>query len=215
MMKTSPRGMFALAIKEGIVPAPYLDSVGVWTFGIGHAETSGLEPNPRNMPRGMPADINGAIASAVRLYARTLERFEADVRRAIKVPVPQHEFDALVSFHYNTGGIGRAAITRHLNAGDRRAAADAFMGWLRPPEIRGRREAEQRLFRDGAYPAGAVPVYDVTTTHRPGRVIRRLNEAEFMALVGQPASAPATSPAKPAPAGLWALILRLIGRGGK
>lgn len=35
-MKTSDRGIFALAKHEGIVPAPYLDSVGVWTYGYAY-----------------------------------------------------------------------------------------------------------------------------------------------------------------------------------
>ena len=63
----------------------------------------------------------------MRIY---LERYEAAVLRAVKVPLEPHEFDALVSFHYNTGGIAKAALTRHLNAGDRAAAATAFMAWL-------------------------------------------------------------------------------------
>jgi len=204
-MKTSTRGRVALAIKEGLVPAPYLDSVGVWTFGIGLAETSGLQPNPRLMPRGMPADLDGAILAAFQQFARVLEKYEAEVRRAVKVPVAQHEFDALVSFHYNTGGIARAALTRHLNAGDRAAAAAAFMNWIRPPEIRGRREAEQRLFRDGVYPTGSVPVYEVTAAHKPGRIIRRIPSTEALAMM--------QSPAAPAPAsGLLAWFLSLFRR---
>jgi lysozyme len=198
MMRTSDKGKVALAIKEGVVPAPYLDSVGVWTFGIGHAETSGIAPNPRQMPKGMPADIDAAIRDAFRLFGPTLERYEAAVRAAVKVPLQQHEFDALVSFHYNTGGIGRAAITRHLNAGDRAKAADAFMGWVRPPEIRGRREAEQRLFRDGVYPTGSIPVYDVTAANKPGRVIRRILPADALALM-QPAPQRQVAPPAPAP----------------
>lgn len=218
MMTTSPRGRFALAMKEGLVPAPYLDSVGVWTFGIGHAETSGLPPNPREMPRGMPEDIDAAIAESFRLFARTLERYEADVRRAVKVPLAQHEFDALVSFHYNTGGIARAALTRHLNAGNRAAAAEAFMAWVRPPEIRARRETEQRLFRDGVYPAGAIPVYDVTAAHKPGRIVRRIGQTEALALMAagapqrpaqRPSSPPAPAPA-PQPLGLLARILAAL-----
>jgi lysozyme len=204
-MKTSDRGLVALAIKEGIVPAPYLDSVGVWTFGIGHAATSGHPPDPRTMPRGMPADLDGAIRDAVALFPRTLAHYEAAVNRAVKVPLAQHEFDALVSFHYNTGGIARAALTRHLNAGDRAAAAAGFMGWLRPPEIRGRREAEQRLFRDGTYPEGRIPVYSASESGRVGRVIRSLTAAEFLAMLRpapapqRPAQAP-QAPAAPTPA---------------
>jgi lysozyme len=182
-MKTSNKGKIALAIKEGLVPAPYLDSKGIWTFGIGHAETSNIPPNPRSMPKGMPANLDGAIQKAFQLFNSTLERYEKDVNAAVKVPLKQHEFDALVSFHYNTGAIGRAAITRHLNAGDRRAAAAAFMNWIKPPEIRRRREAEQRLFRDGVYPVGAIPVYEVTAANKPGRVIRRITEEEALSML--------------------------------
>jgi lysozyme len=192
MMQTSDRGKVALALHEGIVPAPYLDSVGVWTVYIGHAETSGLAPNPRTMPKGMPADLDGAIREAFRVFGITLARYEDAVRKALKVPVQQHEFDALVSFHYNTGGIARASITRNLNAGDRKAAAESFMGWLRPPEIRGRREAEQRLFRDGVYPAGAIPVYDVTASNKPGRVVRRVLPGEALAILAASAATPLT-----------------------
>ena len=40
-MKTSDAGLFALALHEGIVPAPYKDSVGVLTYGIGHTLGAG------------------------------------------------------------------------------------------------------------------------------------------------------------------------------
>ena len=208
-MKTSEKGRFALALKEGLVPAPYLDSVGVWTFGIGHAETSGIDPNPKSMPRGMPHDLDAAIRESFRLFARTLEKYEADVRRAINVPMAQHEFDALVSFHYNTGGIARAALTRHLNNGDRAKSADAFMGWLRPPEIKGRRKAEQRLFMASVYPSGSIPVYSVTDSNKPGRIIRRISEAEAMAYMAP--DGPRVSRDGNPPSGLWALLLRLFG----
>lgn len=213
-MRVSDKGRFALAVKEGLVPAPYLDSQGYWTFGIGHAETSGLAPNPKSMPRGMPADLDAAIRESFRLFTRTLERFEADVRAAVKVPLAQHEFDALVSFHYNTGGVARAALTRHLNNGDRAAAASAFMGWVRPPEVRGRREAEQRLFRDGVYPSGKIPVYNVTASNKPGRVIRTIGEAEALRMMGATQAPPIKTPSNdnpPAASGLWALLLRLFG----
>ena len=102
-MRVSDKGRFALAIHEGVVPAPYLDSANVWTFGIGHAETSGAPPRPSSMPRGMPADVDAAIREAFRLYPVRLAEYEAGVRRAVKVPVEQHEFDALVSLCFNIG----------------------------------------------------------------------------------------------------------------
>ena len=182
--KMSDRGLLALVRHEGIVPGPYLDVKQVWTFGIGHTVAAGA-PDPATMPRGMPADLDAAIREAFRVFQADLARYEADVLRAVKVPLERHEFDALVSFHYNTGGIAKAALTRHLNAGDRVAAAAAFMGWLKPAAIRPRREAERDLFATGRYPAGTIPVWSVD---RDGwvdfsRPIRRLTEDEALALL--------------------------------
>lgn len=177
----SPRGIAALALHEGIVPAPYLDSVGVWTFGIGHTAAAG-PPVPSAMPRGMPTDLDGAISQAAAVFARDLQRYTADVARAVRVPLAQHELDALVSFHVNTGGIARAELTKHLNAGRRDAAARAFMGWLKPAEVRNRRIAEQRLFRDGVYPTGRIPVWSVNGAGRVvWRAVRHLSPEALMA----------------------------------
>lgn len=177
-MKVSKRGLVEIASHEGIVPMPYLDSVGVWTVGIGHAEVSGRPPNPRKMPRGVEISMEQVFD----MFRDDMSAFEAGVNRAVKVPLEQHEFDALVSFHYNTGGIARATITRRLNAGDRKGAADAFMMWRRPPEIIGRRRKEQTLFRTGSYSSGGwASVFKATDS---GRIIwssgRRVNVAAML-----------------------------------
>lgn len=157
-MKMSDRGLAALAGHEGIVLSPYKDSVGVWTIGVGHTAAAGA-PHPQSTP-------SMTIAEAMDLFRRDVARYEADVDRAVTVPLQQHEFDALVSFHYNTGGIARANLTKALNRGDRSGAIDGFMGWLQPPEIAGRRTAEQKLFATGAYGDGKATVY----TASAGRV---------------------------------------------
>ena len=40
-MQMTERGLLALAGHEGVVPAPYRDSTGTWTFGIGHTAAAG------------------------------------------------------------------------------------------------------------------------------------------------------------------------------
>jgi lysozyme len=203
-MRTTERGLLALARHEGVVPAPYLDVKRVWTFGIGHTAAAGA-PDPARMTRGMPADLDAGIAQAFRLFRADLARYEADVRRAVTVPVSTHEFDALVSFHYNTGAIARAALTRALNAGDRAAAGAAFMNWLRPASLRPRREAERDLFLHGRYPEGPIPVW---AADAEGRVdfrqpVRRLSAPEALALLRPPPAPgapppPTTPPSSPA-----------------
>lgn len=183
VMSTSPEGMFALAVHEGIVPAPYKDSVGVWTYGIGHTAAAGA-PDPVSMPRGMPADLDRALQSVLAVFRRDLVAYEADVRRALKVPVTQPEFDALVSFHYNTGAITRASLVGALNRGDRGAAAAGFMSWVKPPEVKARRAAEQRLFRDGIYPTGPANVWQADAFgHVIWKTAMRLDEARFRDLL--------------------------------
>jgi lysozyme len=209
-MQITDRGLLALARHEGIVPAPYLDVARVWTFGVGHTAAAGA-PDPGRLPRGMPADLDAGIREALRLFRADLARYEVEVLRAVTVPLAPHEFDALVSFHYNTGAIERAALTRHLNAGDRTAAGAAFMNWLRPASLRPRREAERDLFLHGRYPDGPIPVWAASADGRVdfSRPVRRLAEPQALALLRP---APAAEPAQQVesasrPAGWLAALL--------
>lgn len=183
-MHMTDRGLSALARHEGLVPGPYRDVKNVWTFGIGHTAAAG-PPDPIGMPRGMPIDLDAAIREVIRLFRKDIAAYEAEVRRAVKVQLAPHELDALVSFHYNTGGIARARLTRHLNAGDREAAARAFMGWSKPAAIIPRREAERDLFRHSRYPGGTIPVWAVDRSGRVdfSRPVRSLSEDEALALL--------------------------------
>jgi lysozyme len=182
-MKTSDAGIYALALHEGIVPAPYFDSVGVKTYGIGHTAAAGA-PDPAKMPMGMPANLDAALVEVFATFRRDLPKYEAGVNRAVKVPITQAQFDALVSFHYNTGAIGRASLVKRLNAGDVAGAAAGFMAWKKPPEIIDRRKAEQALFAKGVYPKGLVTVWQVSGA---GRVIwkpaRRLDMQQVLDLL--------------------------------
>lgn len=177
-MRTSDRGVVAIAVHEGIVPYPYLDSVGVLTVGVGHTAAAG-PPDPAQLPLGQRIPITDVLA----WFRRDLAKFEDRVNAAVKVEMAQHEFDACVSFDLNTGGIHRAKLTEALNRGDRAGAAEGFMGWLRPPEIRGRREAEMRLFRDGEYPEGDVPVWSADSRGKLAGIERRMPGAELLRLL--------------------------------
>ena len=189
-MKTSDAGLFALALHEGIVPAPYFDSVGVKTYGIGHTLGAGY-PDPAKMQRGMPTNLDAALRDVFDLFRRDVAKYEAAVNRAVKVPVTQAQFDALVSFHYNTGAIGRASLVKRLNAGDVAGAATGFLAWMKPPEIKDRRTAEFALFANGTYPTGQVTVWQVS---KAGKVIwkpaRRLSKDQVLALLHGAVAAP-------------------------
>lgn len=164
--EVSDRGALEIAEHEGIVLGPYLCSAKVWTDGVGHtASAGGHDPaklqkvDTRKWPTHA---VNEAILKALKQFDVDLRVYETRVNQAVKVPVTQHEFDALVSFDLNTGGILKAILTKLLNKGDRKGAADGFMGWLKPKEITKRRTAERNLFLTGNYDANGddIPVYD-------------------------------------------------------
>src|SRR5690606_37284639 len=126
MMRTSPRGIEDLVLSEGLRLEAYKDSVGVYTIGYGHAATSGRAPIPK-------AGMKITKAQAIRtLQSDLAEAYEPAVRKALG-NVPQHVFDGAVSYHFNTGAIGRASGVKKYNAGDMKGARAAFMQWRKPP----------------------------------------------------------------------------------
>ena len=63
-------------------------------------------------------------------FAEHLQQFAAGVARAIgTAPTTQNQFDALVSFHYNTGAIFKATLTKRHIAGDYAGAVREFAKW--------------------------------------------------------------------------------------
>ncbi|WID99685.1 lysozyme (plasmid) [Bosea vestrisii] len=146
-MTFSKDGLRELIGHEAIVQTRYRDSKGIWTIGVGHTANAGA-PDPKTYRGEM------SIPEVVELYLDDLKSYIAAVNKAVKVKVSQTEFDALVSFHFNTGGIAKAALVTSLNAGDRKKAAAEFLNWKKPPEILKRRTKEQTLFATGAYQNG-------------------------------------------------------------
>lgn len=196
-MRTSTEGLIALIVHEGIVLSRYLDSVGVWTIGVGHTKAAG-DPDPETFTGKL------TMSEALDLLRKDIVKYENGVNRAVKVPLKQHEFDALVSFHYNTGAIGRASFVKRLNAGDRAGAAQGMMSWKKPPEIIKRRTAERDLFLTGEYPAPFAMVYPATPQ---GRVVwrdgRRVNVRDLLD-PPKPSTPPAAAiERKPVESGNW------------
>jgi hypothetical protein len=130
------------------------------------------------------------------LFLKDVQAYEADVNAAVKVPITQAEFDALVSFHYNTGRIRTAALTNSLNRGDRNTAAAQFMNYRKPVEVIGRRTKEMLLFRDGKYSnGGKANVYPADAN---GRVLwGQGKQVDVLAILGQGHVAPAPEADRP------------------
>lgn len=112
-----------------------------WTIGWG---TTGADVGPGTV--WTQAQCDTRFASDLALYA-------AQVTDALAgAPTTQSQFDAMVSFHYNTGAIDRATLTRKHVAGDRDGAAREFARWTHAggrmlPGLARRRAAEAALYR--------------------------------------------------------------------
>lgn len=154
---TSEAGRDLIAAFEGIVLKAYPDpGTGgkPWTIGIGHTSSAGAPV----VTKGMTI----TRAQAFEILGRDLEIFEASVRKYVKVPVSQQQFDAMVSLCFNIGGMAfaKSSIVRHINASRYLEAAASFDLWNKAASrvmagLVRRRAAERTLFEAGTYIATA------------------------------------------------------------
>jgi lysozyme len=118
-VKTSTFGIATIRVFEGCVLEAYQDTGGVWTIGVGHTGA--------DVTRGLV----WSQAQADAALAKDLARFEVAVDLAVKVPMSQGQFDALVSLAFNIGSAAFAGSTlvKKLNAGDVAGAGAQFIVW--------------------------------------------------------------------------------------
>jgi lysozyme len=161
-------GLIALANREAVVLSTYRDSKGILTIGVGHTAAAG-PPKPTQ-------GLKLTLKQAINLFEKDIERYAAAVRKALQRPVNQCQFDALCSFHYNTGAIARASLTDAINRGEYEKAASLFMRWVKPVEITGRRRAEMNQFKSCEY--GDVTKIKVYQTF-PGKAVMVPADALF------------------------------------
>jgi len=144
--KVSRRGLDLLHHFEGFREEAYLCPAGVWTIGYGNTKW----PDGRPVRKGDRVTREEGEA----LFRSILRTFERGVLDAVKVPLTQSQFDALVSFAYNVGlgALRSSTLLRKLNAGDYLGAADEFLRWNKAggrvmAGLTRRREAESSLFK--------------------------------------------------------------------
>lgn len=103
---------------EGEELTAYRDQAGVWTIGYGH--TAGVVPGMKISLDEAKALLDGDLAWSM-----------AAVKRMVKVPIGQNQFNALTMFVYNIGETQFAGSTalRRLNSGDYAGAAKAMALW--------------------------------------------------------------------------------------
>lgn len=121
LVKAFESCMAAIKTKPGYFKA-YRDPVGVLTIGYGH--TNHHLPRFDGNTIWSQADCDAALAG-------DMVTFERWVQELAKVPLAQQEFDALVSWSFNTGGPATATLWKKLNAGNKAAVPAELAKWNR------------------------------------------------------------------------------------
>ena len=125
-MRISEKGLAMIEKFEGCLLKASNKLDGVWTIGYGQTGSY----YGKRVRRGMTT--TKALAHAW-LRDHSIKTYEDAVTQAVKVPLNQHQFDALVSFAYNVGvgALKQSTALRKLNAGDYAGAADALTMWTK------------------------------------------------------------------------------------
>ena len=125
-MKISEKGLAMIESFEGCLLKASNKLDGVWTIGYGQTGSY----YGKRVHRGMTTTKAEAHAW---LRDHSIKTYEDAVTQAVKVPLNQHQFDALVSFAYNVGvgALKQSTALRKLNVGDYAGAADALTMWTK------------------------------------------------------------------------------------
>jgi lysozyme len=121
LVKAFESCMAVVKTRPGFFKA-YTDPVGVLTIGWGHTN------------HHLPRFDGNAIWSAAQCddaLSGDMVTFEAWVKRLAKVDLKQNEFDALVSWSFNTGGPESASLWKKLNAAQKQAVPAELAKWNR------------------------------------------------------------------------------------
>lgn len=168
-MIASSRGLIDILSHESICLTWYYDSQGVPTTGVGETHSDGIDPKTFG-PMTVQQAIERFKSHVIAPYAAAVDAENAYHGGAMT----QQQYDALLSCCYNFGEGNLHQLCRHRTLAQ---VGDAIMLYTRPPEITGRRKAEQHLFKTGEYANhdDKVLVFPVTASHHPdyhrGRMI--------------------------------------------
>ena len=142
--KVGEQGVALIMEYEGCHRKAYKCPAGIWTIGWGATrDFKGNKIVPGTVWTQEQCDDKLRI---------DLTAYANEVSKAIgNTPTTQGQFDALVSFHYNTGAIFRATLTKKHNNSDYTGAAREFGRWNKGGGrvLRGltrRRASERKLY---------------------------------------------------------------------
>jgi len=162
--KLTPRIVAAVAHEEGLVLEAYKDSVGVWTWALGVTNASGHQVHPRYLNK--PTTVERALEVSIWLLEN---RYLPTVQKAFDGHrLKEHEIAGALSFHWNTGAIGKASWVKAWTAGRIDDACKGYLDWNKPAAIIPRRKRDAAMFFDGVWPDLRTPIWRVAKpSYRP------------------------------------------------
>jgi lysozyme len=153
------QGVTLLEEFEGNEPFAYNDGAGYLTIGIGHKLTDDeLRSGYVNIGGESVYWKSGLTGDQIDMLAQQDLGTATDiVKRHVKVPLSQNQFNALTSFAYNVGPkpfVENAGFLQALNRGDEADFLKRFQMYVRAkgvvlPGLQRRRAAEAALFMAG------------------------------------------------------------------
>lgn len=142
-LSLSLAGAGAIVAHEGMVRVAYKDPVGIVTVCAGHTATAKLGQVKTD-------------AECAALLKEDVKEAEAAVKRLVKTPLTQPQFDALVSFTFNvgSGNFAKSTLLKKINKFDCWGAGAEFMRWTRAggkelPGLVVRRASERAQWEKG------------------------------------------------------------------
>ena len=125
--------------EEGARNKAYKDSKGLWTIGVGHL----IKSDEQHLITATLTDqeVEDLLKSDLKWCSEAVES-------SVRVPLEQHQFDALYSLCFNIGGTAfkNSTVVKRINANDLKGAADAIEMWNKPAVLINRRKREKALF---------------------------------------------------------------------
>ena len=125
--------------EEGSRNKAYKDSKGLWTIGVGHL----IKADEQHLINATLTDdqVEDLLRSDLKWCSEAVET-------SVKVPLQQHQFDALYSLCFNIGetNFRNSTVVKKINAGDMNGAAAAIEMWNKPAVLINRRKREKALF---------------------------------------------------------------------
>jgi lysozyme len=119
----SDNGIERIKQWEGLRLKAYRDEAGILTIGYGYTSVAGNLEVREGMVITEP--------EAERLLKATLKKHEDRVFRLVKVAITQSQFDALVSFDYNTGALDKSTLLKELNTGNYGIVPRELAKWVK------------------------------------------------------------------------------------